>query len=205
MLGGVTRHMLPHQPGVPHLHVKQALRFFLTRERRVSFERSQGRTRKSPDGLLDDTKARRINWLRILKYACSKYFYLTLRIEICTNYCLLAFSSLLRSIVLKQIHITLIQKTCHNFLLWWFSRDFHISDNLAYQKCFVLQRLLYSGFIFTAILLYVYWMNRWVLVWIHFNVFKGDTQTKTLKRVFADHILSAFSSIHDFLKKINRK
>ena len=37
-------------------------------------------------------------------------------------------------------------------------------------------------------------MNRWVLVWIH--VFKGDTQTKTLKRVFADHIQSAFSSIH---------
>ena len=45
------------------------------------------------------------------------------------------------------------------------------------------------------------WMNRWVLVWIHFNVFKGDTQTKTLKRVFADHIQSAFSSIHVFFKK----
>ena len=123
------------------------------------------------------------------------------RIEICTNYALLAFSSLLRSIVLKQIRITPIQKTCQNFLLWWFPRDFLISDNLAYQKCFVLQRLLYSGFIFTAILLYVYWMNRWVLVWIHFNVFKGDTQTKTLKRVSADHIQSAFSSIHVFFKK----
>ena len=32
-------------------------------------------------------------------------------------------------------------------------------------------------------------------------VFKGDTQTKTLKRVFADHIQSAFSSIHVFFKK----
>ena len=69
------------------------------------------------------------------------------------------------------------------------------------SKCFVLRRLLYSGFIFTAILLYVYWMNRRVLVWIHFNVCKGDTQTKTLKRVFADHIQSAFSSIHVFFKK----
>ena len=123
------------------------------------------------------------------------------RIEICTNYALLAFSSLLRSIVLKQIRITPIQKTCQNFLLWWFPRDFLISDNLAYQKCFVLQRLLYSGFIFTAILLYVYWISRWVLVWIHFNVFKGDTQTKTLERVSADHIQSAFSSIHVFFKK----
>ena len=37
------------------------LRLFLTRERRVSFEGSQGRARKSPDGHLDDTKARRIN------------------------------------------------------------------------------------------------------------------------------------------------
>ena len=119
----------------------------------------------------------------------------------CTNYALLAFSSLLRSILLKQICISPIQKTCQNFLLWWFSRDFLISDNLAYQKCFVLQRLLYSGFIFTAILLYVYWMNRRVLVWIHFNVCKGDTQTKTLKRVFADHIQSAFSSIHVFFKE----
>ena len=26
MIGGVTRHMLPHLSGVPHLHVKQALR-----------------------------------------------------------------------------------------------------------------------------------------------------------------------------------
>ena len=103
--------------------------------------------------------------------------------------------------LLKQIRITPIQKTCQNFLLWWFPRDFLISDNLAYQKCFVLQRLLYSGFIFTAILLYVYWMNRWVLVWIHFSVFKGDTQTKTLEKVFADHIQSAFSSIHVFKKK----
>ena len=25
MLGGVTRHMLPHLTGVPHLHVKKAL------------------------------------------------------------------------------------------------------------------------------------------------------------------------------------
>ena len=123
------------------------------------------------------------------------------RIEICTNYALLAFSSLLRSIVLKQIRITPIQKTCKNFIPWWFPRDFLISDNLAYQKCFVLQRLLYSGFIFTAILLYVYWMSRWVLVWTHFNVFKGDTQTKTLERVSADHIQSAFSSIHVFFKK----
>ena len=114
---------------------------------------------------------------------------------------MICFSSLLRSIILKHILITPIQKTCQNFLLWWFPRDFLISDNLAYQKCFVLQRLLYSGFIFTAILLYVYWMNRWVLVWIHFNVFKGDSQTKTLERVFADHILSAFSSIHVFFKK----
>ena len=76
-----------------------------------------------------------------------------------------------------------------------------MSDNLAYQKCFVLQRLLYSDFLFTAILPYVYWMNRWVLVWIHFNVCKGDTQTKTLKRAFADHIQSAFSSIHVFFEK----
>ena len=125
--------------------------------------------------------------------------------EICTNYALLAFSSLLRSIALKEIRITPIQKNCQNFLLWWFPRDFLISDNLAYQKCFVLQRLLYSGFIFTAILLYVYWMNRWVLVWIHFNVFKGDTQTKTLKRVFADHIQSVFSSIQVFFKKKKKK
>ena len=44
-------------------------------------------------------------------------------------------------------------------------------------------------------------MNRWVLVWIQFNVFKGNTQTKTLKRVFADHIQSAFSSIHVFFKE----
>ena len=44
-------------------------------------------------------------------------------------------------------------------------------------------------------------MNRRVLVWIHFNVCKGDTQTKTLKRVFADHIQSAFSSIHVFFKE----
>ena len=105
------------------------------------------------------------------------------------------------AIVLKQIRITPIQKTCQNFLLWWFPRDFLISDNLAYQKCFVLQRLLYSGFISTAILLHVYWMDRWVLVWIHFNVFKGETQTKTLKRVFADHIQSAFSSIRVFFRK----
>ena len=132
---------------------------------------------------------------------CSKYPYLALRVEIRTNYALLAFSSLLRSIVLKQILITPIQKTCQNFLLWWFPRDFLISDNLAYQKCFVLQKLLYSGFIFTAMLLYVYWMNRWVLVWIHFNVFTDATETKTLKRVFADHIQSAFSSLHFFLKK----
>ena len=166
------------------------LRLFLTRERRVSFEGSQGRARKSPDRHLVDTKACRINYLRISKYACSKYPYLALRIEICTNYALLAFSSLLRSIVLKKIRITPIQKTCQNFLLWWFPRDFLISDNLAYQKCFVLQRLLYSGFIFTAILLYVYWMNRWV-----------DTQTKSLKRVLAGHIQSAFSSVHVFLKE----
>ena len=133
---------------------------------------------------------------------CSKYPYLALRVEIRTNYALLAFSSLLRSIVLKQIRITPIQKTCQNFLLWWFSRDFLVSDNLGYQKCFVLQRLLYSRFIFTAILLYVYWMNLWVLVWIQFNVFKGNTQTKTLKRVFADHIQSTFSSTQVFFKKI---
>ena len=44
-------------------------------------------------------------------------------------------------------------------------------------------------------------MNLWVLVWIQFNVFKGNTQTKTLKRVFADHIQSAFSSIQVFFKK----
>ena len=25
MLGGVTRHMLPHLPGVPHLHVNRPL------------------------------------------------------------------------------------------------------------------------------------------------------------------------------------
>ena len=48
-------------------------------------------------------------------------------------------------------------------------------------------------------------MNRWVLVWIHFYVFKGDTQTKTLKRAFAEHIQSAFSSIHVFLKKKKKK
>ena len=33
-------------------------------------------------------------------------------------------------------------------------------------------------------------MNRWVLVWIHFNVCKGDTQTKTLKRVILRIIFS---------------
>ena len=33
------------------------------------------------------------------------------------------------------------------------------------------------------------------------NVCKGDTQTKTLKRVFADHIQLAFSSIDVFFKK----
>ena len=171
---------------------------------------------------LDFKRFRRVSWRTLSKAAlrsrrtnkvtfCASIFnkisFFTLssadsvlwfRTEICTNYALLAFSSLLRSIVLKQIRITPIQKTCQNFLLWWFSRDFLVSDNLAYQKCFVLQRLLYSGFLFTAILLYVYWMNRWVLVWIHFNVCKGDTQTKTLKRVFADHIQSAFSSIQVF-------
>ena len=89
------------------------------------------------------------------------------------------------------MRITPIQTACQNFVFWWFPCDFLISDNLAYQKCFVLERLLYSGFIFTVILLNVYWMNRWVFaqgfffVWVHFNVFKGDTQTKTLKRVFA--------------------
>ena len=112
------------------------------------------------------------------------------------NYALLAFSSLLRSIVLKQIRITPIQKTCQNFLLWWFPRDFLISDNLA-----VLQRLLYLGCIFTVILLYVYWMNRWILVWIHFNVFKGDTQTKTLKRVSKIIFSRRFLLFTSYLKR----
>ena len=106
---------------------------------------------------------------------CSKYPYLALRIEICTNYALLAFSSLLRSIVLKQIRITPIQ----NLVKFFYSDDFSVissSVNLAYQKCFVLQRLLYSDFIFTAILLNVHWMNLSVLVWIHFNVCKGDNE-----------------------------
>ena len=69
-----------------------------------------------------------------------------------------------------------------------------IKNVLFYKDCFI-QALLSLPFYF------VYWMNRWVLVWIHFNVFKGDPQTKTLKRVFTDHIQSAFSSIHVFFKK----
>ena len=102
----------------------------------------------------------------------------------------------------EQIRISPIQ----NLVKFFYSDEFSVissSVNLAYQKYFVLQRLLYWDFqfIFTAILLNVHWMNRWVLVWIHFNVCKGDTQTKTLKRVFADHIQSAFSSIHVFFKK----
>ena len=90
---------------------------------------------------------------------------------------------------------TPIQTACQNFLLWWFARDFLISDNLAYQKCFVVERLFYSSFIFTVIF-DVYWMNHWVFaqgfffVWVHFNFFKGDTQTKTLKRVLLRNIFS---------------
>ena len=101
---------------------------------------------------------------------------------------------------------TPIQTAYKNFLPWWFACDFLIFDNLAYQKCFVSERLFYSSFIFTVIF-DVYWMNRWVFaqgfffVWLHFNVFKGDTQTKTLKRVFSEHIQSAFSSIHVFFWK----
>ena len=101
---------------------------------------------------------------------------------------------------------TPIQTAYKNFLPWWFACDFLIFDNLAYQKCFVLERLFYSSFIFTVIF-DVYWMNRWIFaqgfffVWLHFNVFKGDTQTKTLKRVFSEHIQSAFSSIHVFFWK----
>ena len=73
---------------------------FLTRERRVPFKETQEGAWKSADGQLDDTKARRINQPRI-----SKYLYLASRIEMCTNYALLAFRSLLRTIVLKPLRI----------------------------------------------------------------------------------------------------
>ena len=74
---------------------------------------------------------------------------------ICTNYALLGFSSLLRSIVLNQIRISPIQ----NLVKFFYSDDFSVISspvNLAYQYFFVLQRLLYSDFIFTAILLNVH-------------------------------------------------
>ena len=32
MLGGVTRHMLPHLPGIPHLHVNRPLGIIYRRE-----------------------------------------------------------------------------------------------------------------------------------------------------------------------------
>ena len=37
MLGGVTRHMLPHLPGVPHFHVKRPLENTTTEPRIMSF------------------------------------------------------------------------------------------------------------------------------------------------------------------------
>ena len=37
MLGGVTRHMLPHLPGVTHLHVKRPLENTTTEPRINSF------------------------------------------------------------------------------------------------------------------------------------------------------------------------
>ena len=37
MLGGVTRHMLPHLPGVPHLHVQRLLENTATEPQIMSF------------------------------------------------------------------------------------------------------------------------------------------------------------------------